>query len=155
MKRIKLAAMALGLAAGLAAAPSVAATASVRPAESVYTVTTVNRCFSDQIYSECVYFQAHTTYSSTQIWINGNVSCHWSGSYTAVDITWCGLGGGNGTGYLNEGVNWNVPGWNANGLYARMNIVSNGGGCVEYGNDSKIGSITYWYNGTYQCEGSP
>jgi hypothetical protein len=152
MKRIKSAAVALGVAAGLLAVPSAAASASIRPAESVYTLTTMNRCFADQIYAECVKFYANTTYSSTQIWINGIVHCSWSsGSYATVNITWCGVGGGNGTAYLNIGANWNVPSWDANGLYERVDIIANDGNCTQAGNKLPIGDITYWYS-QLNCE---
>lgn len=157
MNRIKVAALALAAAAGLLAAPSAANAAVTRAAESVYTVSSMTRCFvssNGNSYSECVSFKAYTTYSATQIWINGHVSCGWSSSgyVTPVDITWCGVGGGNGTGYLNVGVNWNVPDWDAYGLYERMNIVSGGEGCTTFGTNSVVGQINYWWNDSLVCE---
>ena len=83
MNRIKVAALALAAAAGLLAAPSAANAGVTRAAESVYTVSSMTRCFVSghgSSYSECVSFKAYTTYSATQIWINGHVSCGWSSS---------------------------------------------------------------------------
>jgi hypothetical protein len=155
MKRTKMAALALVAAAGLLAVPSAANAAVATPAESVYTVSSMNRYFADNLLSGYVSFKAYSTYSSSQVWINGTVSCSghgFSGVPAApVDITWCGVGGGNGTGFLNIGVNWNVPAWKANGLYERMDIVKNGEGCTTFGSDNPIGNITYWYS-TISCE---
>ena len=150
MSRIKLAAVILAAVAGLLAAPAAASAAPA--AAKVYTTSSMTRCFTNLVTSECVHFQAYTTYSATQIWINGHVSCSWSGSPYPVNITWCGVGGGNGTAYLNIGLNWNVPAWNAYGLYERMNIVSGGRGCTTNGTNSKVGSISSWYNGGLTCE---
>jgi hypothetical protein len=154
MRNIRSAAAILAVAAALLAAPSAA---SAGPAESVYTTSSMTRCFVNtnaNDYSECVHFQAYSTYSATQIWINGQVSCSWSssGDITPVDITWCGVGGGNGTAYLNVGLNWNVPDWNAYGLYERMNIVSGGGGCTTFGTNSPVGQINDWWNDSLTCE---
>jgi hypothetical protein len=149
MKRMKAAAVALAAAAGLLAVPIAANAAVAPPAESVYTKSSLTRCFADQIFDGCVYFQAYTTYSATQIWINGNVYCKGEGfdgdPAAPADVTWCGVGGGNGTGFLNIGVDWNVPAWDAYGLYERMDIVSGKGGCTSFGSDKPIGDITYWY----------
>jgi hypothetical protein len=149
MTRMKAAAVAVAAAAGLLAVPIAANAAVATPAESVYTKSSLTRCFADQIFDGCVYFQAYTTYSATQIWINGNVYCKGEGfngdPAAPVDVTWCGVGGGNGTGFLNVGVDWNVPAWKASGLYERMDIVKNGEGCTTSGSDKPIGKITYWY----------
>ena len=125
MRKIKLAAAVLAAVTGLLAAPLAANAASARPAESVYTLSSMTRAFSalepcpgdSNVYctdSGDVHFQVYSTYSASQIWINGKVSCKgqgYSGLPTAapVDITWCGVGGGNGTAVLNVGVNWERP----------------------------------------------
>jgi hypothetical protein len=149
MKRIRMAAMVLVAAGGLLAVPSAANAAVATPAESVYVKNYMTRCFADQIFAGCVYFQAYTTYSATQIWINGSVYCKGEGfdgdPAAPVDVTWCGVGGGNGTGFLNVGVNWNVPAWKASGLYERMDILKNGENCTSFGSSKPIGDITYWY----------
>jgi hypothetical protein len=155
MKRIIMAALALAGAAGLLAAPAAANAAVAKPAESVYTESIVTRCFADHLLEGCVYFRAYSTYSATQVWINGSVYCKGEGfdgdPPAPADVTWCGVGGGNGTGFLNVGVNWNVPAWKANGLYERMDIVENGEGCTTFGSDEPIGDITYW-SLTKNCE---
>jgi opacity protein-like surface antigen len=154
MSKLKSAAAILAMVAAAVAAPSAAMAASAKPAESVYTSSSMTRCFerNDLSNPDCVHFQAYSTYSATQIWINGHVSCSWSGTDSTVDITWCGVGGGNGTAYLNIGLNWNVPDWDASGLYERMNIVSGGEGCATFGTNSKVGQITTWYNKSLVCE---
>ena len=160
MSRIKLAAVVIAAAAGLLAVPAGANAVSARSAESVYTTSSLNRCFNNDSTSpdwvvECVDFQAYSTYSATQIWINGHVTCHLQtvrNGPIPVNITWCGVGGGNGTAYLNIGVNWNVPDWHAYNLYERMNIVSGGGGCTTFGTNSPVGGITGWSNKNIYCE---
>jgi hypothetical protein len=158
MRKIKLVVVALAATAGLLATPTAAiaaSAASAASAESVYTKSIVTRCFADGLLAGCVYFRAYSTYSATQVWINGSVYCKGEGfdgnPPAPVDVTWCGVGGGNGTGFLNVGVNWNVPAWKANGLYERMNIVEGGEGCTTFGSDEPIGDITYWYL-TKSCE---
>jgi hypothetical protein len=155
MSRIRSAAAVLVVAAGLLAGPGAAIAASAKPAESVYTTSSMTRCFERGGLSNpgCVHFQAYSTYSANQIWINGHVSCSWSGDVPS-DITWCGVGGGNGTAYLNIGLNWNVPDWGASGLYERMNIVAGGRGCTTSGTNSKVGEIGTWYNESLVCEAS-
>ena len=161
MKRIKVAALALAAAAGLLAAPAAATAATTRPAESVYTISSMNRCFNNDPASllevvECIHFQAYTTYGATQIWINGHVTCKLQtilNGLVPVDITWCGVGGGNGTGYLNIGVDWNVPDWHADNLYERMDIVSGGAGCTTpLGTNSSVGDIYGWSNKDVTCQ---
>jgi hypothetical protein len=75
-----------------------------------------------------------------------------AGSNTAVHITWCGAGGGNGTAVLNVGVNWNVPDWGVSGLYERMDLLAAGGGCTTWGTNSFAGSIALWDNWELVCE---
>jgi hypothetical protein len=148
MRKIKLAVAVAAVAAGLLAPSLAAGTANA----STYTTSSMTRCFTAIFNAECVHFQAYTTYSASQIWINGHVACSWSGEPYPVDITWCGVGGGNGTGYLNIGLNWNVPAANASGLYERMNIVAGGQGCTTFGTNSTVGHVGGWWNGSLICE---
>ncbi len=169
MRKIKLAAAVLAAVAGLLAAPLAANAASARPAESVYTRSSMTRAFSalepcpgdSNVYcteSGDVYFQAYSTYSASQIWINGKVSCKGQGydgpppTAAPVDITWCGVGGGNGTAVLNVGVNWNVPAWSTGGLYERMDLLAGGGGCTTWGSNSIVGYIVFWDTWELSCE---
>jgi hypothetical protein len=120
---------------------------------STYTTSYINRCATVKGSSahNCFQLGAYSTYTSTQIWINGNVVCRpLSGS---VYFTWCGVGGGNGTGTLNIGENFNMPGVKG-GLYERMDIFANGRGCSTWGSDKDINGITNWWNyfGNPICE---
>jgi hypothetical protein len=173
MRKIKLAAVVLAAVAGLLAAPGAASTASAASAESVYTVSSMTRAFSalepcpgdSNVYctdSGYVHFQVDSTYSASQIWINGKVSCKGQGydglpsaADGPVDITWCGVGGGNGTAVLNVGVNWNVPAWNGSGLYERMDLLADHGGCTTWGSNSITGYIVFWDNWELSCEQAP
>jgi opacity protein-like surface antigen len=155
MRRIKSAAALLALAAALLAVPSAAIAASVSPAESVYTHSDIYRCMlvTDGHGEACVVLGTYSTYSATQIWINGHVSCSWyANEPTNLEITWCGVGGGNGTAVLNIGVNWQVPNWDASGLYERMDILAGHGGCSTWGTNSAVGQIYTWANASLQCE---
>jgi len=160
MRKIKLVVVALAATAGLLTAPA-AAYAATRPAESVYTTSYMDRCFDDEQNTidyavECIHLQVYTTYSATQIWINGHVTCNPFAKLfgpVPVDITWCGVGGGNGTAYLNIGVNWNVPTWHADNLYERMDIVKNGEGCTTPGgSNSAVGDLSGWSTRNLTCE---
>jgi hypothetical protein len=155
MSRIKLAAAMLVVAAGLLAAPGAASAVSTRPAESVYTHSDIDRCMLvNNGYGEtCVVLGAYSTYSASQIWINGHVSCSWYTNTAAnLEITWCGVGGGNGTAVLNIGVNWQVSNFKAYGLYERMNILAGHGGCSTSGTNRAVGDIYAWANASLQCE---
>jgi hypothetical protein len=170
MSKIKLAAAIMAMSSGLLAVPGVASAASIRPAESVYTTSYIERAFdrtdpNAPATTEVagVYLQAYSTYSATQIWVNGHVACWgetiWSTPFnppvpSPSQITWCGVGGGNGTAVLNIGVNWNVPSWNAYNLYERMDILANGGGCTTWGTNSPAGDIFKWGSYHYGCEAS-
>jgi len=162
MTKIKLTAAVLAAVTGLLAAPAAANAAGARPAESVYTTSSMTRAFSSFIpcgahgedlctVSSSVHFQVYSTYSASQIWINGHVSCS-GGGYVPVNVTWCGVGGGNGTAVLNVGVNWNVPAWGASGLYERMDILANNGGCTTFGSNSIVGAIAFWDNWELACQ---
>ena len=113
---------------------------------NTYTESYINRCatVTSTGTNQCFQLGAFSTYSSTQIWINGSVDCRQlSGSVT---VTWCGVGGGNGTADLNIGINFNLPG--ASGLYERMDILSNGRGCKTNGSNTDTKVITNWWNYT-------
>jgi hypothetical protein len=114
---------------------------------STYTESYLNRCATVKGSSahDCYQLGAYSTYSSTQIWINGNVDCRaLSGTVT---FTWCGVGGGNGTGDLNIGGNFNIPGVTG-GLYERMDIFANGRGCKTSGSNADTHGVTNWWNYT-------
>jgi hypothetical protein len=155
MNKIKFAAAILAVAGGLLAAPSAASAATAGTAESVYTVSGIHRCAdaNDGVGYACVNLGAASTYSATQIWINGHVDCYWwADEPIELDITWCGVGGGNGTAVLNIGINWQIPTWSAHGLYERMDILANHGGCSTWGTNSAVGKIYTWANAALQCE---
>jgi hypothetical protein len=147
MRKIKSVAVALVAAAGLLAAPSAANAASIRPAESVYTLTGVGICaFSGG--TGCadanVSLYVYTTYSYSQIWINGNVDCAHGGAWV---ITWC-SNTNNGQSYINLGMNWMGSIGIPSGSYAwwRVNIFANGAGC-----DPWSGGGSFFTN-NYECE---
>jgi hypothetical protein len=160
MRKIKLAAAVLAAITGLLAAPGAAGAATVRPDAGVYTASSVTRAFYTH-YTPCsqglcnqsgwVHFQLHTTYTASQIWINGSVSCS-KGAPVTVNITWCGVGGGNGTADLNVGLNWNVPAWSASGLYERMDVFADDVGCSVGGTNWEVGEIGSWANTELSCE---
>jgi hypothetical protein len=154
MRKIKLAVAAAAVAAGVLAPILVTGTAN---AATTYSVSYINRCatVSGSQNKDCFHLGAYATYSQSQVWINGSVFCNvYSGNVTK---TWCGVGGGNGTGALNIGVNFNMSG--VKGLYERMNILAGGNvayggdgpGCSTWGsNSSKIqGYNIHWWNDDY------
>src|ERR1700678_2707145 len=159
MRKVKLAAAILAAVTGLLAAPGVASAASVKPAESVYTTSSLTReflAFEPCLQNVCtldgqVHFQVYSTYSASQIWINGHVSCSGDGA-VPVTVTWCGVGGGNGTSVLNVGVNWQVLEWDAGGLYERMDLLAGHGGCTTWGTNGTVGLIYSWSNEDLVCE---
>lgn len=128
------------LAVAAFASPLAAGTAHA----STYSVSYINRCANtnNEIDSNCFQLGTYATYTSSQIWKNGNVFCdNYSGN---VQFTWCGVGGGNGTGTLNIGANFNVAGYT--GFYERMNISAGGGGCSTWGSNSNTNGVTHWFN---------
>lgn len=147
MVKIKSALAVLAVAAASLALPGVANA-------SVYTTSYMTREFDRQNpntleqESATVYFQVFSTYTSRQIWINGRVTCDGS---PVAHITWCGVGGGNGTATLNVGLNWDVPDWGAYGLYERMNLHANGARCDTWGSNDPVGQIDNWANDTLVC----
>jgi hypothetical protein len=129
------------LAAG-ALIPLVTGTASA----SSYTMSDIERCvYTNGDTSEaCLELDAYTTNTSSQIWINGKVGC--GDLFGDTPVTWCGVGGGNGTGTLNIGVNFTFAG--VTGLYERMNITA-GGGCSTWGSNK---NGLNWFNAEVVCK---
>jgi hypothetical protein len=149
MRKIKLAVAVAAVAAGVLAPSLAAGTANA----STYTISYIDRCAelarTPNVY-DCFKLGAYSTYTQPQIWINGSVICRpYSGSVT---ITWCGVGGGNGTGALNIGDNFNFPG--VKGLYERMDMFAGGAGCETWGSNSDTNGIDFWFNvvNTPVCE---
>jgi len=151
MRKIKPTVAAAALAAGMLATPLAAGTAN---AASTYSISFINRCatVSGSQNHDCFQLGTYATYTNSQVWINGNVRCHpYSGSVT---YSWCGVGGGNGTGALNIGINFTFSG--VTGLYERMDVLAggnvayggNGPGCSTWGsNSSNInGNTFHWWN---------
>ena len=97
---------------------------------------------------------AHSTYSNSQVGINGKVYC--TGRHT-TGITWCGVGGDNGTVDLYIGGYWywtNLVGTTL--LWERMDLIPNHV-CTSNGYNSDIyvgiGHLwASWYNAVYTCE---
>jgi hypothetical protein len=143
MRTLKFAMSAMDLAVG-ALVPLGAGTASA----STYSHSEIYRCAIYQENDVCFGLEANTTNTSSQIWINGTVTCYpQTGN---IKFTWCGVGGGNGTGTLNIGVNFSIG--SVTGLYERMNIPANGYGCTTWGSNSNIGGIQDWYNEKVECK---
>lgn len=144
MTKIKLAVAAAAVAAGLLAPALAAGTANA----STYTLSYIDRCAQvEQL--DCFQLGAYSTYSQTQIWINGNVICH--PYHGKVNITWCGVGGGNGTGALNIGGNFTFPGATGS-YYERMDMFAGGAGCETWGSNSPGNGISFWGNDGTGCE---
>jgi hypothetical protein len=148
MRKLKTAGTALAVMAAVLGAPETAGTAFANS----YTFSAIERCINHLNY--CVYMSAHSTYSNSQVWINGKVNCH--GTHT-TGITWCGVGGGNGTVDLYIGVDWywtNLLGTTL--LWERMDLIPNHV-CNSNGYNSDvyvgIGHLwASWYNAVYTCE---
>jgi hypothetical protein len=148
MRKIKLAAAALAMAAGLLAAPaaaSAASAASIRPDSPGYTLTSVGICFAQNgCQSAWVSLYVYSTYSYDQIWINGAVGCNHGGGWV---VSWC-SNTNNGKSYLNVGMNWMGTIGIPSGGYDwwRVNIFANDAGC------------DYWYTtehiyiNNYECQ---
>jgi hypothetical protein len=149
MRKIKLAVAAATVAAGLLAPTFAAGAANA----STYTLSYIDRCASvgsATAYPDCFQLGAHSTKTNSQIWINGSVICHpYSGS---VNITWCGVGGGNGTGALNIGDNFTFP--HATGsYYERMDIFAGPDQkCNTWGSNTNGNGISHWWTGQSGCE---
>jgi hypothetical protein len=165
MWKIKSAVAAVAVSAGMLAPLLGTSTAN---AESVYTVSYINRCMDVKANNlipptfrdYCYHLGAYSTYSQTQIWVNGQVSCYNYNLNSGGDvngrtnITWCGVGGGNGTGTLNIGANVTYSGIKGS-YYERMNIYSGGAGCSTWGSNSAVNGIWTWWNDGYGPGGKP
>jgi hypothetical protein len=113
MKKFKsvgpiLAVIAAVLAFAVPATASATTIAGSASASSNYTYSEIYRC---AVYTEvgidpCFGLSVYTTSTSSQIWINGNVTCY--PQQGDIAFTWCGVGGGNGTGTLNIGGNFTI-----------------------------------------------
>jgi hypothetical protein len=149
MRKIKSAVAATAVAAGLLASPLAAGTANA----STYTLSYIDRCAevapggTEQL--DCFQLGAYSTYTDSQVWINGSVICH--RYHGRVNITWCGVGGGNGTGALNIGDNFTFPGATGS-YYERMDMFAGGAGCETWGSNSAGNGIEFWGNGGTGCE---
>jgi hypothetical protein len=150
MRKIKSAVAVAALTAVALASPLAAGTANA----SVYSRSYIDRCVwiggGQAATNDCFQLGAHSTRTNTQIWINGNVWCHtYHGS---VNFSWCGVGGGNGTGALNIGANFTFP--HATGsYYERMNLFAGPDRkCSSWGSNSDVNGITDWYTDAMACE---
>jgi hypothetical protein len=147
MRKIKLA---VAVAAGMLAPSLAAGTANA----NTYTISFIDRCArvgtsSGNLETDCFQLGAYSTYTDSQVWINGSIICHpYQGS---VHITWCGVGGGNGTGALNIGDNFTFPGATGS-YYERMDIFAGGSGCDTWGSNSVGNGIWQWGNVNGICE---
>jgi hypothetical protein len=155
MRKIKSVVAAAAVAAGMLASPLAAGTANAANAALTYTISYIQRCatVSGSANKDCFKMGTYSTYSQTQVWINGRVFCNpYSGSVT---YSWCGVGGGNGTGALNIGINFTFSG--VGGLYERMNIYAGFAGCSTWGSSSpKINGYDFhWWNDTDNEVSSP
>jgi hypothetical protein len=153
MRKIKSAVAVAAVAAGMLASPFAAGIANA----STYTLSFIDRCAMvslngsvGDLQEDCFQLGAYSTYSQTQVWINGSVICNpYQGS---VNITWCGVGGGNGTGALNIGDNFTFPGATGS-FYERMDMFAGGAGCETWGSNSPGNGIYDWGNdGAPVCE---
>lgn len=142
MRRIKRAASVVAVVAGILAPILAAGSANA----STYTISFIDRCArvgpsSGDLRTDCFQLGAYSTYTQTQVWINGSTICHpYQGS---VNITWCGVGGGNGTGALNIGDNFTFPGATGS-YYERMDIFAGDAGCGTWGSNSDGNGIYQW-----------
>jgi hypothetical protein len=145
MRKIQSVIAVAAVAAGMLASPLASGTADA----STYTLSYINRCAVIQQY-DCFQLGAYSTKTNSQIWINGNVICHpYAGT---VHITWCGVGGGNGTGALNIGDNFTFPGATGS-YYERMDIFAGPDQvCDTWGSNADGNGIQYWANAALVCE---
>jgi hypothetical protein len=148
MRKIKSLGAILALLVGVLAfaAPATANAATMRPAESVYTMTFYEYCLYSQ--SEwCAQVNTMSTYSATQVWVNGKPWCDVSSN--ALAVSWCGVGGGNGTATLNIGMNLVGSILGGEGEWFRVNIYANGAGCHQWGGGYIANNS---WTGSHGCE---
>jgi hypothetical protein len=149
MRRTKTVVAAAAVAVGVLASPLAAGTAhAASESTTTYTWTGIGRCAQVGNAHDCFEMSAYQTFSRTQIWINGTVSCTPYGNGGDIQIVWCGVGGGNGTGSLNIGANFHASG--IRGLYLREDIFAGFEGCHQYGSNADTAGITNWWDdGTF------
>ena len=147
----------------LACATVAAALSLTAPAAdaSVYTHTDMVRCYVVETsgdYKACVEIFANSTYSGSQVWINGKVRCYlWFNAVLGSGeqkLDWCGVGGGNGTSTLNIGINWTdaYQGPKISYLYERINIPASGSQtCKSNGSNLTYGEVSTWWNNYFVC----
>jgi hypothetical protein len=150
MRKIRSAIAAAGVAAGVLPSILAAGTAS---ASTTYTLSYVDRCASvgsDTTYPDCFQLGAYSNKTNSQISISGQVICHpFSGK---VNISWCGVGGGNGTGTLNIGDNFTFPGATGS-YYERMDLYAGPDPvCKSWGSNANGNGITHWWISQSGCE---
>ena len=150
MRKIRSAVAVAAVTAGLLAPTLAAGTANA----STYTYSHIYRCVydgpKDNQKSACFLLAAYSTYTQTQVWINGQVYC--APTEGTVNITWYGVGGGNGTGALNIGCNFNFRPNATGSYYERMNIYAGGAGCSTWGSNADGNGIWRWFNTSVLCE---
>jgi hypothetical protein len=147
MKKIKSAVAAVVVGAGMLASPLEMGAAHA----NTYSISYIDRCavyVASPPVSDCMQLGTYATYSQTQVWKNGNVFC--KGYRGSVKITWCGVGGGNGTGALNIGDNFNFSA--DGGLYERITMFAGGGRCEIWGSNTDTNSLIDWSTGAEVCE---
>jgi hypothetical protein len=124
------------LMAPLTASSASAASSPAASGESDYTLSWIGFCYyvsEEGCAIGNVSLNVTTTYSYSQIWINGHVYCTHGGGWV---ITWC-SNTNNGDSYINVGMNWTgsiTSGFeNGETSWERMNILANGAGCNPWG----------------------
>ena len=159
--RLKAAAFASAIAAAaMLSLPATAANADV------YTHTDMVRCYHVVADEACVEIFANSTYSGSQVWINGSVHCYlWYNALLGSNeqhLDWCGVGGGNGTATLNIGINWTdaFEGASIPYLYERIDIPASGSEtCTSWGSNGTYWEVQLWSNYYFVCNwpggGSP
>jgi hypothetical protein len=140
MRKAKSVAVALAATAGmLLASPIAASAAATSPQESVYTYSLFEVSLPGTSLS--AYFYLYTTFSQTQIWINGKVTCPTTPGWVT---SWC-SNTNNGQAYINAGQNLTSP---SGSWYQRADIYANYSGCSWWGSSS----LSFDYA---ECEVSP
>jgi hypothetical protein len=146
MRKIKSVVAALAATVGILALSPIAASAtsatsatSTQPLESVYTYSLFEVSLPGTSLS--AYFYLYTTFSQTQIWINGKVTCPTTPGWVT---SWC-SNTNNGKAYINAGQNLTNP---HGSWYQRANIYANYSGCSWWGSSS----LSFDYA---ECEVSP
>jgi hypothetical protein len=143
MRKIRSVVAVLAVVGGLLATPITAASASVSTASAATTYTLSNFGLCDTVGCDYAWvsLNVYSTYSYSQVWINGTVDCEHGGQWVT---SWCGKTN-NGESYLNVGENWVGPDISGYEWY-RLNIYANGAGCRFWGTTYNVTFINR------QCE---